>query len=393
MWEEKREYGTYPAPGKYTIFTRAKSWYARFERPISSLSLIGGFVFDAVTLKRVDMYWENLWVVAHLAIVTVCVIWINVLKSNASEKGARPEADPNKLHFWLVNIIQFFFGGILSTYLVFYFRSGTLMTSWPFLLLLATAFIANESLKRSYARIAFQFSLLFLAYYAFAIYLMPILLHMLGTWTFILSGAVSLAAIRLVALIPTRIFRRPKLKGKRKWSVVLAVAGILAAVNALYFLKLIPPLPLSLEDGGIYSSLNVSAPGNYTVTLENGVGGDLLSRLTQFFKTDTTIHLVPGDSVYAYTAIFSPTALNTDIVHEWQYHDPASGAWEIRERVFLSVVGGRTGGYRTFSQKSALDDGSWRVNIETSDNRLIGRLDFEVSTVITRPETQTKTIQ
>ena len=32
-----------------------RSWYGRFERPISSLSLIAGFVFDALTLKRVDL--------------------------------------------------------------------------------------------------------------------------------------------------------------------------------------------------------------------------------------------------------------------------------------------------------------------------------------------------
>src|SRR5271157_4957471 len=141
---------------KRTMLSRARSWYGRYERPLSSFSLIGGFIFDALALRRVDLFRDNVWVLGHLAIVTVCAVWINLLDNAADEGGVRPEANPHKLHFWLVNVMQFFFGGILSTYLVFYFRSGSLAASWPFLLILALAFVANESLKRHYARLAFQ---------------------------------------------------------------------------------------------------------------------------------------------------------------------------------------------------------------------------------------------
>ena len=48
------------------LITHARDWYARHERALSSTSLIGGFVFDALTLKRVDFVWENIWVIAHL---------------------------------------------------------------------------------------------------------------------------------------------------------------------------------------------------------------------------------------------------------------------------------------------------------------------------------------
>ena len=54
---------------KKTLLSRAQNFYARIEGPFSSLSLIAGFVFDAVTLTRVDEFWENFWVVGHLAIV------------------------------------------------------------------------------------------------------------------------------------------------------------------------------------------------------------------------------------------------------------------------------------------------------------------------------------
>ncbi|MGH7967394.1 MAG: hypothetical protein ACREIC_01570, partial [Limisphaerales bacterium] len=187
--------------GKNSVLAFAWGLYGRLERPISSLSLLGGFAFDALTLKRVDIPWDNLWVAGHLAVVTVCVIWINLLKDAPDENGVRPEADPHKLHFWFVNLMQFCFGGLLSVYLLFYFRSGTIWTSWPFLLILALAFIANESLKRRYARLSFQIALLFLALYAFAIYMMPMLLHRISSKVFLISGIVSMAAISIVLLI------------------------------------------------------------------------------------------------------------------------------------------------------------------------------------------------
>ena len=120
-----------------------RNYYGRFERPISSFSLIFGFVFDAFTLKRVDTLWENIWILGHLIIVGVFIILIHTRKS---EKGS--EKNPSKAHFWYVNILQFFFGGTLSAYLVFYFRSADIFTTWPFIALLVLAFIANESLKR-----------------------------------------------------------------------------------------------------------------------------------------------------------------------------------------------------------------------------------------------------
>lgn len=387
--EDENEYETYAAPSR-SIFARARSWYGRFERPISSFSLIGGFVFDALTLRRVDLFWDNVWVVGHLIIVTICAIWINLLDDTADESGVRPEANPQKLHFWLVNVMQFFFGGILSTYLVFYFRSGTFATSWPFLLILATAFAANESLKRSYARVAFQFSLLFLAYYAFAIYLMPILFHSIGTVIFLISGLASLAAIRIVSLTLAPLWRG-RFAGRSRRLTVFFIGCIFLGVNTLYFLKFIPPLPLSLDDAAVYNSLTVNGPGNYTVTYEDN--DSFLSRVVRFFKNGETIHIVPGDALYAYTAVFSPTSLNTGIIHEWQYYDAASNTWKTQGRIPLSVVGGRTGGYRTFSTKSTAKAGSWRVNVETPDGRVIGQLRFEVVTVAAEPEMKTVTIE
>ena len=101
-----------------------RNFYGKFERPISSLSLVAGFVFDALTLKRVDTLWENIWIFGHLFIIGVFITLIHLRENEGGN-----EKNPKKAHFWYVNILQFFFGGILSTYLVFYFRSADIFVT------------------------------------------------------------------------------------------------------------------------------------------------------------------------------------------------------------------------------------------------------------------------
>jgi hypothetical protein len=47
--------------------------------------------------------------------------------------------------------------------------------------------------------------------------------------------------------------------------------------------------------------------------------------------------------------------------------------------VRFSIMGGREGGYRGYSVKSTPRAGRWRVNIETPDGLLIGRVPFVVA--------------
>ena len=59
------------------LIEKIRNWYRRFERPISSFSLILGFIFDALTLKRVDTSWEISWICVHLIIVGLFIILIH----------------------------------------------------------------------------------------------------------------------------------------------------------------------------------------------------------------------------------------------------------------------------------------------------------------------------
>jgi hypothetical protein len=120
----------------------------------------------------------------------------------------------------------------------------------------------------------------------------------------------------------------------------------------------------------VYHAVARNPEGNYVVQGED-------PGLFRFFRLGETFRSTPGAPVYAYSAIFSPTSLNTTIVHVWQFYRPKRG-WTTMSRVELPVRGGREGGYRTYSVKTGIIPGAWRVNVETPSGALLGRLRFNV---------------
>jgi hypothetical protein len=48
------------------------------------------------------------------------------------------------------------------------------------------------------------------------------------------------------------------------------------------------------------------------------------------------------------------------------------------DKIPIKVSGGREGGYRAYSFKQRLDPGEWRVDVESADGRIIGRVSVTV---------------
>ncbi|MDP2669053.1 MAG: DUF2914 domain-containing protein [bacterium] len=194
--------------------------------------------------------------------------------------------------------------------------------------------------------------------------------HRIGPDVFLISGLISLVSL-LFFVAGVGFFAKEKFKKNIK-TLTISVLGLYFAVNILYFFNIIPPIPLSLKDAGVYHSLYKNTAGNYVVGSENTIGSQ------DFFALGEDIHLVAGRPVYAYSAVFSPSKFNTDIVHEWQKYDGNAGQWATATRVNLSAMGGREGGYRIYSMKTNVTPGEWRVNVKTAQGQVIGRLRFNV---------------
>src|SRR5690606_9124397 len=85
----------------------------------------------------------------------------------------------------------------------------------------------------------------------------------------------------------------------------------------------------------------------------------------------------PGDRIYFFVSVFSPARFEDSVFLRWQQEHPRLG-WQGTDRIEMKVRGGRQGGYRGFTTKQNYSEGDWRVIVETSDAREIGRLYFSV---------------
>ncbi|MFA6520299.1 MAG: DUF2914 domain-containing protein [Candidatus Paceibacterota bacterium] len=340
-----------------------RNFYGRYEHQVSSLFLILGFIIDALTIKRADKLWENLWILGYIILIGIFILLLH-----REEATSGKEQNSERTHFWYLVILQFCFGGVLSANLVLYFRSADIFVVWPFVLILAVAFWANESLKKHHARLSFQISLFFLSVYSFTIFLVPVILHKIGTGVFLLSGLVSLIFITIFILV---LFHFAKEKFTESKKLILLILGIFVTVNFLYFINLIPPIPLSLKDAGAFHLIQKNKDGNYLVQYEkNG--------WKRYFQLYPDFNVLPGAAVFAYSAIFSPKGLNLTIVHEWQHYNETLKEWVTESKVNLLVVGGRDGGFRTYSMRIDLAPGKWRVSVKTAQGQNIGHLRFNL---------------
>ncbi len=349
------------------MLQRLKEKILKFEPYISPLALIGGFVFDNLTLNRIDDLWSVLPLLMYLFLILVCVIFVNLCEG----KGWSNKFSVLTKTLSLI-LMQFCFGAVFSVFAVFYIRSASFLTSWPFLLLLIALLIGNEFVRRHYVNFAFHMSIFYVALVSFSIFTLPILLERMGEWVFLLAGFLSFVVLKMTILLIGRFV--PERVREARIKLYISVGLIFVVLNVLYFFNIIPPIPLSLKDIGAYHSVVRDPSGNYIVT-------DEVQKWYSSLRTVDTVHILPGDAVYLYSSVFAPTGLTTTIIHHWSYYDESSEKWISSNKIPFSIVGGKDGGYRGYSIKENIRGGKWRVDIETSRGQVVGRLRFDVEEV------------
>ena len=339
---------------------KVREIYERYERKLSAFSIVTGFIFDSLTLVRIDLVVNHLLMAGYFAIAAVGIFLINLRE----EGRARFLSDEQ--YAWLFIAMQFSFGGLFGRFFLYYFHSGIIGTSWVFLATLMAFLIGNEFAKKHYTRLVLQVDFFFLALFLFLIYFVPILAGSIGGGIFIISGIAALAILfiflrLLLRLTPVRIRSRSR-------EIVASIAAIYLAMNVMYFANIIPPIPLALRSGGIYHRVTRSGDRYLGTTDER--------RFLDRFRSYERIRITPNQELYAYSAVFAPTDLGTSIAHVWQRYDETQGEWIDQARVLFPIVGGQDRGYRGYTIKSNVTPGLWRVNIETLRGAVIGRLTF-----------------
>ena len=341
---------------------RIQEFLTRHFHILSLGAFVVGFGIDSLILKRIDLLLSNLILYTYLVLVVGSMVLIHIAFTQTRVSRAMRTVE-SVLPF----VAQYAFGGMFSGFLLFYSQSGTVLSSWPFLLLILVLVFINEFLQSYQAKLAYQSILLGFCLLSFSIYSVPILTGSMGTFEFVLSNVVALVALALFIGLLWSIDRVRVRHSLRHISI--GTASLYIVIALLYVTNILPPIPLSLKDVGVYHRVE-RVGTTYRIAVESHPWYE------RFWRTPIT--LVPGTQLYVFSSVFAPTDLHTRIVHEWQYKDSAENWWNYASIPF-DISGGRDGGYRGYTVIAPPIGGLWRVNIETERGSLIGRTTFNVT--------------
>jgi|SRR3989344_97367 len=353
------------------------AFWDRYERHVSAATMIGGFCFDLLMAKRPDSLYDNVLILTYLVASAGAIVLLNLRARSAQQDGIeRPPA--------LLLVMQFSFGGLAGNLLILYGRSGTLGTSLLFIALLLGMLIGNEFLKNRYAQTRFNVGVYYLLLLTYCIIAVPtFILHTIGPGVFLISGAISLAvaaAFFLILHTATRLFSGTV--GTRLLREVASITlGIFVFFTGLYFLHVIPPVPLALKDIGVYHFVARDSTDSFTGTYE-------AAPWWEFWRASSSTYTLTastGNTAYCFSSVFAPTGLSAPICHRWEYYDPTARKWETTAVVSFPITGGLAAGYHGYSQKALFALGDWRCDVETSQGQLIGRTSFTAVKSVSPP--------
>lgn len=355
--------------------THSQSFY-RLKRHWLTVAFLAGFITDLILLNKVDSLFDNLVLLFYVLLAMFGIIFLY-----AAAAGRLPESINDQVRIYSPIVLQYAFGGLLSGMLIFYGRSASLIDSWPFLLLIAVIIYLNETVRERSGRLVLTLSMFFIGLFSYVVLVIPTFTGYMGAWVFVGSGV--LALLIMYGLLRALGLVIPNFLALQMRVVVFTVGTIFAILNFLYFLNVIPPIPLSIKDIGVYHSVVRFENGDYQLKYEDGPWWHFWKR------SDTEFHPEPGGNIFCFTRVFTPARLDTEIYHRFEYYDDERG-WVTHARVHYPIFGGRDDGYRGYSQIGSFSDGTWRCSVETARGQVLAREKFEIDSSEPPGELQTR---
>jgi len=342
-----------------------KAFLKKYERIAIPAALVIGFIFDNLTLTRVDRWFDNIVLTTYLFLTAFGILIIHARENSLTKRSWFL-----KLQAFAPLIISYALGGMFSGLVIFYSRSGSLYTSFPFMITLIILFIGNDFIQAKYKQITFQIIIFYIAIFSYSILITPIIVGKMGTLVFILGTILSFLLIYIytnfLSLFVHKTFK------KELPFVSKSITGIAVVFIIFYFLNIIPPIPLSLKDGSIAHLVEKTDNQEYKVIVEK-------AKWYRPFKDYAKVyHYKSGESIYAFSSVFTPTKIQGKIYHKWSYYDPENIRWVLTDTIPININGGRDGGFRGYSVKKYVRPGDWRVDITSEKGQVIGRLKFTV---------------
>lgn len=343
---------------------------------------LSGVTYDTLTLTRIDRLQDNLLLLIYLLLLGVLIVLTGRLGiETAPDREVLTTLSP--FARWMLRArpyypvaSQFLLGGLFSAYAIFYSRSATLTSTAIFFGLLVALLVGNEFLRDRLSSLRLLVSLYALVCFGFFTFFLPVVTGYMNTAIFLLGAGLSgMVTFRVIQLI---YWNNPERSKREAVGVTVPAFALIGLLVGFYFLNWIPPVPLSLKFGGIYHEVKKTGD-QFELSFEK-------QWYQVWERSDSTF---PADEpIYCFTAVFAPVDLNTTIYHHWYFRPNSDKPFTHADRIPVKISGGREGGYRAYTFKQRLDPGDWRVDVETEDGRIIGRVSVRVEERSDHPSTR-----
>lgn len=357
--------------------TLFKEFVQKHKEHFLTVSFVLGFIVDNFTLTRVDQWFDNALLLGYVFIAMLSLVCLY-----AASAGKFPEHWNASIRDFSPLLTQFAFGGLFSGMLIFYGRSGSWMVSWPFFLIIFAVIYGNETIRDRAQRLLYNIAMLFIGLFSYVVLIVPVILGQMGALVFVGSGILALILMLMFVRVLTLVV--PRFIQMHQRSLIFILGIIFAGFNFLYFANLIPPIPLSLKDLGIFHSVVRFEDGSYQLTYEKQPWWGW------YQKSDTVFHPVAGGNIVCFAKVFAPTTIDTDIYHKWDYYDAQEKKWIEHARISYPIQGGGDGGYRGYTLIQNYRDGKWRCTAETERGQVLGREVFTVDSSASVQELTTR---
>jgi hypothetical protein len=321
-----------------------------------------GFLFDLVTIRRIDAWTDLSLQLSYLAALTIMLI----CQHRETHGQWKPPALIARAWAYNVEVLHFFYGGLLSAYVVLYLKSSTRARPLVFFVVLVALLVLNEMPQVRRAGYRLRLGLYAFCVISFLNYVVPILIGRMSGWVFLLALGASAGVVWLVA---DRLAAKETDRKPARARLFMPALVVCVVIGVLYVFRLIPPVPLSVQFQGIYHDVR-RENGAFVLTYEQ-------PRLHVFWRRESRpFRRRPGDRLHYFVRVFAPTRFQHEVFARWEHE--AEGDWRTRERIRLPIVGGRAEGFRAYAVKSNFEPGRWRVIAETEDGRAMAALEFTV---------------
>lgn len=335
------------------------------QKYLPVLFFIIGFLWDSLTLGRVDRLYDQVILSSYLILLS---IFLYLFNRSPDGKWENTFLEPYQEYFPLA--IQFFLGGLCSAYVIYFSRSVSFTKTLFFFLILVFLFLANELLKKRISNKYLQFSAYFFVNFTFFIFFIPTILGTINKFIFLLSGCISLGIT--LALIIYIYNESPSTRDEIHLGKIFGLILLMyLTINTFYFLNLIPPVPLALDEGLVAYDIK-KIDEQYLVAYEKDPWYVFWREYRHIYEYK------PDSKIYVFTSVFAPTDFKKDILHRWNWYSPHTNDWEVIDEISYEVLGGRDDGYRGYTYKNKMMIGEWKVEVVTKEGLVLGNISFKI---------------